>query len=193
MMRVLVERVRRAVEKRLGVPADYIAELGKASFSGFVKFVLFLPLAGHRRKADATLLHAARLVVFQHDDCGSCLQGAINVALAEGVAPQIIEAVLARDHSAMSQQVSLVTRFAQGILAMDCSEQAPRVEISTQYGTTVLAELSLAIASARVFPTLKRGLGYAGSCTAPRLAVPFTAKTQGGNTHEIESGHIARN
>jgi hypothetical protein len=86
-MRFLIEWIRRAIEARLRVATGYITELGEASFSGLIKFVLFLPLAGHRGRTDRPLLHVARLVTFQHEDGGSCLQGAINVALDEGVAP----------------------------------------------------------------------------------------------------------
>jgi hypothetical protein len=68
-MRFLVEWIRRAAEPRLRVPTSYITELGEASFSGFIKFVLFLPLAGHRGRTDGTLLHVARLVAFRHEDC----------------------------------------------------------------------------------------------------------------------------
>ncbi len=82
-MRFFVRLVQRAAERRLRVPADYLDQMGRSSFSGFLKFLLFLPLAGHRRRS----------------------------------------------------------------------------------------ELSLAIASARVFPTVKRGLGFARSCSLVEIAV----------------------
>lgn len=170
-MRFLVEWFRRAAEARLRVPTGYITELGEASFSGFIKFLLFLPLAGHRGRTDGTLVHVARLVAFRHEGCGSCLQGAINVALDEGVAPASLTAVLDGDYSTMPPPVSLIVRFTERVLAMDGSEYEPRQEILARYGATTLAELSLAIASARVFPTIKRGLGHSVSCDAERPAV----------------------
>lgn len=175
-MRFLVEWIRRAVEARLRVPTGYITELGGATFSGFIKFVLFLPLAGHRGRTEgALLLHVARLVTFRHEDCGSCLQGAINVALDEGVEPSSVAAALGGDHSAMPPAVSLIVRFTKGVLAMDGSEREPRQEILDRYGVTALAEVSLAIASARVFPTIKRGLGHSVSCAAVKPAVLIKA------------------
>jgi hypothetical protein len=174
-MRFLVQWIRRAAEARLRVAAGYITELGEASFSGFIKFLMFLPLAGHRGRTDATLLHVARLVAFRHEDCGSCLQSAINVALDEGVAPLSVAAVLDGDDSTMPPALSLIVRFTEGVLAMDGSECEPRQEIIARYGTTTLAELSLAIASARVFPTIKRGLGLSVSCAAVRPAVLMKA------------------
>jgi hypothetical protein len=58
---------------------------------------------------------------------------------------------------------------------MDGSEYEPRQKILARYGATTLAELSLAIASARVFPTIKRGLGHSVSCGAVRRAVLMKA------------------
>lgn len=170
-MRFLVEWIRRAAEARLRVPTGYITELGEATFSGFIKFVLFLPLAGHRGRTEGPLLHAARLITFRHEGCGSCLQGAINVALDEGVEPSSVAAVLGGDHSTMPPVVSLIVRFTEGVLAMDGSECEPRQEILDRYGVTTLAEVSLAIASARVFPTIKRGLGHSVSCAAVKPTV----------------------
>lgn len=174
-MRFLVEWIRCAAEARLRVPTGYMTELGEATFSGFIKFVLFLPLARHQGRTERFLLHVARLVTFRHEDCGSCLQGAINVALDEGVSPSSVAAVLDGDHSAMPLAISLIVRFTEGVLAMDGSECEFRQEILDRYGTTTLAELSLAIASAHVFPTIKRGLGHSVSCAAVKPAVLIKA------------------
>ena len=170
-MKVLVKLAQRAAERKLRVPADYLGRMGEASFVGFLKFLLFLPLAAHRRRADPALAHAVRIVATQYEDCGPCVQIAVNEALDDGTAPQVIRAVLDRNHEAMSGPVSLVVRFAEGVLARDGSEEAERHQIETELGATVLTELSLAIASARVFPTVKRGLGFAQSCSAVEVTV----------------------
>lgn len=167
--RALVRRVQREAERKLRVPADYLGRLGDTSFTGFLKFLMFLPVSQHRRDARAELLSAARIVATQHEDCGPCVQIAVNVALSARIDPTVIRAVLDRNHGAMPPDVSLVVRFADGVLAKDGSEAAPRDEIVLRFGATVLSELSLAIATARVFPTLKRGLGYAQSCSLVKL------------------------
>jgi len=107
----------------------------------------------------------------QHEDCGPCVQIAVNAALDDGMDPQAIRAVLDRNHEQMPARVSLVVRFAEGVLARNGSEDGVRNEIETQLGATVLTELSLAIACARVFPTLKRGLGFARSCALVKVVV----------------------
>ena len=119
-----------------------------------LKFLLFLPLAAHRRRSDPGLVHGVRIVATQHEDCGPCVQIAVNAALDDGMEPPAIRAVLDRNHGQMPGALSLAVRFAEGVLAKDGSEEAARDEIESQLGATVLTELSLAIASTRVFPTI---------------------------------------
>ena len=155
----------------LSGPADYLGRIGESSFSGFLKFLLFLPLAAHRRRSDPGLVHGVRIVATQHEDCGPCVQIAVNAALDDGMEPPAIRAVLDRNHEQMPGALSLAVRFAEGVLAKDGSEEAARDEIESQLGATVLTELSLAIASARVFPTIKRALGFARSCSLVKVEV----------------------
>jgi hypothetical protein len=145
--------------------------MGETSFSGFAKFLLVLPLAAHGCKANRALAHAARIVATQHEDCGPCVQIAVNAALDDGIDPQAIRGVLDRDHQRLPPPVSLAVRFAEGVLARDGSEDVTRRQIEEQLGPRFLTELALAIASARVFPTVKRGLGFARSCSLVSIAV----------------------
>src|SRR5690606_32409891 len=85
-VRAVVARVlQRAAERKLRVPAEYLGRMGETSFRGFLKFLLFFPLAAHRRKTDPSLLHAARIVATLHEDCGPCVQIAVNAALDDGM------------------------------------------------------------------------------------------------------------
>lgn len=177
-MKAFVRFVQRQAERRLRVPADYLRQLGDTSFSGFLKFLMILPVAAHRRRSDPALVHAVRIAATQHEDCGPCVQIAVNAALDDGVEPEIITAVLARNHEQMPTEVALVLKFAEGVLARDGSEEQARDEIVRQRGQTVVTELSLAIATARVFPSLKRGLGFARSCALVEVVVP-SRRTKG--------------
>jgi alkylhydroperoxidase family enzyme len=173
-MKALVSLVQRQAERKLRAPADYIGRMGEGSFSGFMKFLMFLPLAEHCRTSDPALVHAVRIVATQHEDCGPCVQVAVNAARDDGMDPQAIRAILHRHHEQLSDELSLVITFADGVLARDGSEEEARRAIETQLGLTVLTELSLAIASARVFPTVKRGLGFARSCSVVEVAYDGT-------------------
>lgn len=172
-MRMILRLIQRLVERKVRVSVDYLGRLGEISFPGLLKLLLSLPLASHRAKCDSILLHGVRIVATQHEDCASCLQMAVNVALDGGMEPQTVRAVLSRDYPNLPKSLSLVVKFADGVLARDGSEEAARHEIETRFGTTVLAELALAIAGARVFPTVKRGLGFAVSCSSENSEFGF--------------------
>ncbi|MCP9470744.1 MAG: carboxymuconolactone decarboxylase family protein [Nitrospira sp.] len=121
--------IQRLVERKVRVSVDYLGRLGEVSFPGFLKLLLSLPLASHRAKSDPTLLHAARIVATQQEDCASCLQMVTNVALDEGMEPQTIRAVLNRDDRYMSDAVALVVKFTEGVLARNGSEEELRQSV----------------------------------------------------------------
>jgi alkylhydroperoxidase family enzyme len=164
-MRAIVRLVQQAAERRMRVPADYIGRIGETSFSGFLKFLLFMPLAGHRKSCPAVLLHVARIVTAQHEDCGACVQTTVNLALDNGVDADTIRAVLARKQQDLSADIVLIIKFVESVLANDGTDNDLRVQVERTLGAKALTELALALASARVFPTLKRALGFAQSCS----------------------------
>jgi hypothetical protein len=82
-----------------------------------------------------------------------------------GVAPAVLRAVLARDERAMSADAALGFRFAEAVLAHDLRADALRDEIVRRWGKHALISLGFAIASARVFPTVKYALGHGQACT----------------------------
>ncbi len=168
-MSLLGRIVQRQTERQFRVPSPYLGHLGEASPSGLWKFLLFLPASAHRVRVSRDLFHAVRLVATRHEDCGTCVQIVVNMAVDDGVAPRVLRAVLDRDIAGMPEPVALAVRFAEGVLARDGSEDQARTELAQRYGAPVVAELSLAIASARVFPTLKRGMGFATSCSLVSL------------------------
>jgi hypothetical protein len=172
MKRPLLAAIERLVERRRRAPADHLRRLGEASFPGFVKLLLFLPLASHGGGTRAEVVHAARLVGAQHEDCSSCLRMAVNLAMDDGMDGELVEAILRRDGMRMDRDVHLVVRFADGVLARDGSEAGARADIEERLGARALADVSLALGSARVFPTVKRGLGLAAACEplSPRIA-----------------------
>lgn len=163
-MKILVRLVQRAAERRLRVSAEYLGHFGEATFSGFLKFLAFLPAAGHRRRAPRDLIHAARLVATRHEDCGPCVQIAVYAALDDGVEPGLLRAILEGEEERVPARVARVVRWTRGVVAADGSDAKPREELERELESTVMSELALAIATARVFPTLKRGLGFARAC-----------------------------
>ena len=160
----LAHRAVEAAERDLGVPLDYLRHIADASLTAFVKFGLFTPLSKHRRHLPAAPYHLARIVATQHEDCGTCVQIEVTSALRAGVPETLVRAVVEGREDDLPAELAEVTRYARSVVA---AAESPglRDTLRERYGEAGLVELALGIASARVFPTTKRALGYAQACS----------------------------
>jgi alkylhydroperoxidase family enzyme len=163
MLRRLAHRVVSAAEADLGVPLNYLRDIVDASLPAFVKFGLFMPLAQHRKRLPAAPYHLARIAVTRREDCGTCVQIEVNNALRAGVSTDAVRAVAEGRTAGLPAELADAVRFAETVAAAG-DEGALRETLRGRYGDDGLVELVLGIASARVFPTVKRALGYSKAC-----------------------------
>ncbi|PWR19686.1 hypothetical protein [Zavarzinia compransoris] len=171
MLRWLYARLIDRSERRLGQSADWLRDILDSSPAGFRKFGLFMALAGHRAHAPAALWHLSRIAADQTEDCGPCVQIAVDAALAAGVDPGLLRAAVARRPEAMGDLESLTYRFAAAVAAGGDEAEELRQALEARLGRAAMADLAIAIATARVFPALKRGLGHARSCRRVEVRV----------------------
>ncbi|QKG70091.1 hypothetical protein [Erythrobacter mangrovi] len=157
------------MHKVAGDGEPYIDDLDAAGGFATEKFQHAMLLSGHRYHAPAALLHMARLGSTRAEDCGPCVEIVRQFALADGIDNQRIQnALMGRpDHV----EDELAYNFGAAIASGDVATAAELGEqIEAKYGRKVRTELSLGAASGRLFPAIKRGLGYASACTIPRMA-----------------------
>jgi hypothetical protein len=163
MWRRIIHGIIGRQEKKLGVSLEYLREISEGSPGAFLKFGLFAPLANHRRKLPKEAWHLARLAATQAEDCGTCVQIVVNLAKADGVAPGLIQTALAGALDELPLDLALVMQFSECIARGEDREHL-RNRLVAIYGEAAFHEVALAIATARVFPTIKRALGHAQSC-----------------------------
>lgn len=147
----------------------YIDDLSKAG--GFIteKFQHGMLLTGHRHHASAALLHMACLGSIRFEDCGPCVETVRHYALAEGLDPERVKKALAGTPE--TPEDALAYGFGAAIASGDLIQAAELGdEIEERFGRDVRTELSLGAASVRIFPAMKRGLGYASACQIPLVA-----------------------
>ncbi len=66
----------------------------------------------------------------------------------------------------MGETAALGYRFAKAVLARDMEEADPlRDEILKRWGKAGLVDISLSLTTARMYPTLKYGLGHGKACS----------------------------
>lgn len=169
MLAAFAERKIVATEKEIGETADYLRDIFKVSRPAFWKFALFVPLSRHRRAASAEACAVAALVGSRAEDCGTCVQITVNIARKEGVDRNIIQAVLDRVPERLRPDLADIYGFAESVVtaAPDAAERSDQLKQSL--GEEAVVDLSLAIATSRLFPTLKRGLGYGVSCSQVQI------------------------
>jgi len=90
---------------------------------------------------------AAGIVGTMAEDCGPCTQLVIDMAQREGVDPDILRAIMARDIAAMPFEVALALRFAEATLSHAPEADDLREEVVRRFGKRGL--VSLAFASPR--------------------------------------------
>jgi alkylhydroperoxidase family enzyme len=165
MFKSLIRRKLDQEERRFGGSMDYVRHMLDVSFGAFWRFVTFLPLSNYRKVLPADACHVARLVALQDADCGPCVQMEVNAAKLDGIPSETIRATLDGNFDELPQELIDVHRFTKSVVMATEEGDDIRETLRTRYGEAGLVELALAIASCRVFPTAKRAMGYAQSCS----------------------------
>ena len=165
MLRWLIHRKLDSEEQKLGASVDYLRKIADVSPAAFLRFCSILPFANSRKVLPKDAWFVAQIVALQHEDCGTCVQIGVNLARQGGVDPGLIRAVLNDNFDDMPPEMADVIRFTQSVVTADAGDDTLRETLRQRYGERGLIELSYAIASSRIPPTVKRCLGYAKSCS----------------------------
>jgi hypothetical protein len=170
MLKAYLARQIDKVERLWGYDASYMRHVLRASTGSFLRFGV-LPGLVDRRAAPGAALAAAGVAGTLAEDCGPCTQIGVDMAVAGGVPPEILRAILAGDEAAMGDDAALAWRFARASLARDMAACDPlRDEIVRRWGDRGLVALGMAITTARMYPTLKYALGYGKACSKVTVA-----------------------
>lgn len=153
------------LEKQFGYDATYLHEVVDASPAAAFKFFLAQAMAGHADGVSKAALFAARLAAALSEDCGPCVQLGVNMALAEGMPREKIEAMLRGDIEAAGVDAALGYRYGMAVSTNAVNLLAEVEQARLRFGERGLVTLAFAVASVRVYPTLKRALGHGAACT----------------------------
>jgi len=184
----ITSRLIDAAERKFGQKLDYMRDIASASPAAFYKFALFLPFAKHRQAAPPEAYYLAAIGALLSEDCGPCLQIAVNQALAEGVSPAVLSSAVAGGTS-LDADRKLYLDFGRAVSANVAEAEQLRLELAEKLSPVAMVDLAIAIAGARVFPALKRGLGHAKSCALVQIKVPGLAPKPAGFTEPQPLGN----
>lgn len=147
----------------------YYRDLSDAGGFAVEKFQHAMVLSGHYHHAPKEMVHMARLGATRAEDCGPCLEIVRGFARADGMdADRVQGALLGKPQGDTD---ALAFGFGEAVASGDIVRAAELGEkLEASHGRNIRTELALAAASARLFPAIKRGLGYASACTIAQPA-----------------------
>jgi len=164
MIGVFAKRLIDAMERHLKSDMSYLRELQAASPRGFGKFLKATALARHCEVVPIMASHAARLTSLSFEDCGPCVQIAVDQAHAAGMDDATLRAILVGDIEEMPQDIALAHRFARSVLSKSADLAEVREAVRQRWGGKGVVDLTLATQGSRLYPMIKVGLGFAESC-----------------------------
>ena len=170
MLRSFINWRLTVAERKMGTSVDYLRHILRVSLRAFRAFTRIIPLAEYHRALPAEPLHVARLTALVYEDCGGCLQGEVNLAKQAGISVAVVQAVLGGDAFELPEELADVYHFCLAVLETR-DDEALRERLRQHYGEEGLVEIALALGACRVFPTIRRALGYAKSCSVEPIKV----------------------
>jgi hypothetical protein len=153
------------LERQYGYDATYFHEVVDVSPAAAFKFFLAQPMAQHADGVPKEALYAAKLAATLSEDCGPCVQLGVNIALADGMPRQKVEAILRGDIEEAGADAALGYRYGMAVATNAVNLPTEVEKARLRFGERGLVTLAFAVASVRVYPTLKRALGHGAACT----------------------------
>ncbi|WP_281556998.1 hypothetical protein [Thalassomonas sp. RHCl1] len=169
MLKYMLNKMLLSMQKRYDYDVAYMQDILQSDTKAFLKLMGFQTMSSHTGNLPAEPLYAARLRAIIWDDCGPCTQLLVNMALAAGLNPEIVRAIIDRDLDKLPENTALVVQFTELVLAHDLKADDLREKIQALWGTQGLIAVGYAISSSRVYPALKYTLGYGKTCSQIRV------------------------
>jgi len=165
MIRYVFNKILLAMESRYDYDVRYMQDILKTDIKAFLKFMGFQTMSSHSGNVPAAPLFAAKIRAIIWDDCGPCTQLVVNMALEAKVSPDIVSAIIERELNKLPEDIALVVRFTELVLAHNPEADELREKILGLWGSEGLIAIAYGISSSRVYPALKYTLGYGNACS----------------------------
>ena len=165
MLKGMLHRAIAKLERDYDYDATYLHEVTDVSTAASIKFALFQLMSNHRDRVPRNAYCAAKMAATLSEDCGPCTQLVVDFALKARMDPKRIAALLRGDIEQAGADAELGFRYGIAVAQNTIDAPALAAEVEKRYGKRALVSMAFAVASSRVYPALKRGLGHAAACT----------------------------
>ena len=151
-------------ESHYDYDCSYMRRMAETSPKAFEAFVNFLPMGKIGSSVPSDILWTAKIASMLTEDCGSCVQLSIKMAIEAGVEKDLVKKIVLHRNE-LSPEHSLMFKFATSIATNGQDHQELQLAVAQKYGPEQLTELAVAISSTKIYPTIKRALGEFKSCS----------------------------
>ena len=158
----------RAFERRWNYDAAYAHAIVDEAGAAAAMPLAALQKLGSYKKIPLNAYYGATLTAGKQADCGPCLQLAVAMAEHDGVAPEVIRAILGGGE--LPDDARLGVELARSTIARDLRAEPAREEILRRWGRRGLVSLAYGIVAAQAYPAFKYAMGYGHACARVRVA-----------------------
>lgn len=165
MIKSLLTKSYQRFATRYNYNADYMDYITDTSTSAGVRLSLLPLFSQYSGPEEANDVWAGAVLGSTLDgDCGPCVQLVLDMAV-EARVPADHLALCLQGHATDAGDVGLGFRFSQAAIADEPLLDELRDEIEQRFGRTAVIAASFAASSGRVYPVMKRGLGFGRECS----------------------------
>lgn len=159
-------------ERELGVSLAYQRDMAEAAPGSSARLAEIGRLVRQDQSVPPAVAAMATLGATLAEDCGECVQIAINIAVKAGIDRRQIKAALEHRLGELPPDLKLGFCFGRVVSENDPMLLEKGAAIEARFGRKALVDLAMTVALARFYPTVKRALGYSRSCSATEIEIP---------------------
>jgi alkylhydroperoxidase family enzyme len=154
----------RAFGEHYGYDTTYMEVLMEDSPGAYLAFEAALGMGRYQKAAPIDALTIAKLAAIRAEDCGPCAELGVKMAREAGVPETVIRGALHGGQGLNAEQREV---YDYAVAVATNGEMDPELlpRLQQRLGREAVAELALGIVATRLYPTMKRGLGLAKSCS----------------------------
>ena len=150
---------------------NYMKEMLKFAPKAYANFEAFLPMASYSDKTPKDVLFVAKVTAMEVEDCGACLQLNVDMAIEAGVDKGILKEIVFNEGKNLSKELKDVYDFAFAVASYEEVDNSLYAKMNEKYSHEIMVELALAIASTKIFPSIKRVMNDIQSCSLNKIKV----------------------
>lgn len=169
MIRLLLKRRIQRFASRYNYDADYmfhVLDTSAAAGLGLAVLPFYSQFSGPKEARNVWA--GAVLGSTIEGDCGPCVQLVFDMAV-EARVPADQLALCLQGKAQDAGEVGLGFLFSQAAIADEPELENLRTEIEQRYGKSAVVAASFAASSGRIYPVLKRGLGFGQTCSTVNI------------------------